>query len=122
MWIKKRRTLAKLYMKELKHTPLKLPYENQLYNCKHVYHLFAVYHPKRDLIIRKLREHKIYVNINYPFPIHKMKGYSKIVLNKHLPISEKFAKGIFSLPMYPKLKTVNLLYVTRALKKILQKI
>jgi len=122
MWIKKRRTLAKLYMKELKHTSLKLPYENQLYNCKHVYHLFAIYHPKRDLIIRKLREHKIYVNINYPFPIHKMKGYSKIVLNKHLPISEKFAKGIFSLPMYPKLKTVNLLYVTRALKKILQKI
>jgi len=122
MWIKKRRTLAKLYVNELKHTSLKLPYENQLYNCKHVYHLFAVYHPKRDLIIRKLREHKIYVNINYPFPIHKMKGYSKIVLNKHLPISEKFAKGIFSLPMYPKLKTVNLLYVTRALKKILQKI
>jgi aminotransferase EvaB len=121
-WIKKRRNLAKLYIRELNHTSLKLPYESKVYNCKHVYHLFAVYHPKRDLIIKKLRKHEIYVNINYPFPIHKMKGYAKVAPNKHLPISEKFAQGIFSLPMYPKFQTSNLLYVTKTLKKILEKI
>ena len=99
-----------------------MPYENKINNCKHVYHLFAVYHPKRDFIIKKLKEHKIHVNSNYPFPIHKMNAYTKVVLNKHLPISEKFAKGIFSLPLYPKFKISNLLYVTKTLKKILKKI
>ena len=51
-----------------------------------------------------------------------MNAYTKVVLNKHLPISEKFAKGIFSLPLYPKFKISNLLYVTKTLKKILKKI
>ena len=49
-WISRRRDLAKLYYKELKKTNLKLPFENK--NCKHVYHLYGVYHPNRDLIIK----------------------------------------------------------------------
>ena len=120
-WIKKRRKLAEIYYQELKFTSLKLPYENKVDNCKHVFHLYVVYHPKRDLIIKKLKKRQIAVNINYPFPIHKMKGYKNFISNKNtkLPFSEKFSKGVFSLPLYPKLKTKNLYYITNVLKKIL---
>ena len=61
------------------------------------------------------------LNINFPFPIHKMKWYKNFISNKNtkLPFSEKFSKGVFSLPLYPKLKTKNLYYITNVLKKIL---
>ena len=121
-WIKQRRKFAKVYSQELKDTSLKLPVEN--INCKHVFHLYVVYHPKRDKIIKKLKENNIQVNINYPFPIHKMKAYKNKVLNKsnYLPITEKMANGIFSLPLYPKLKKTDVFKISRVIKKILLKI
>ena len=121
-WIEQRRKLANVYSQELKNTSLKLPAEN--INCKHVFHLYVVYHPKRDKIIKKHKENNIQVNINYPFPIHKMKAYKNKVLNKsnYLPITEKMANGIFSLPLYPKLKKTDVFKVSRIIKKILLKI
>ena len=121
-WIEQRRKLANVYSQELKNTSLKLPAEN--INCKHVFHLYVVYHPKRDKIIKKLKENNIQVNINYPFPIHKMKAYKNKVLNKsnYLPITEEMANGIFSLPLYPKLKKTDVFKVSRVIKKILLKI
>ena len=121
-WIEQRRKLANVYSQELKNTSLKLPAEN--INCKHVFHLYVVYHPKRDKIIKKLKENNIQVNINYPFPIHKMKAYKNKVLNKsnYLPITEEMANGIFSLPLYPKLKKTDVFKVSRIIKTILLKI
>jgi len=120
--IKKRRLLANLYYSKLKNTSLKLPIENK--NNKHVYHLYVVYHPKRNLIIKKLNKNKIFVNINYPFPIHKMKGYKDSISSKSsdLPITEKISHGIFSLPLYPKLSTNKVIKITKVLKKILNTI
>ena len=71
-----------------------------------------------------IKENNIQVNINYPFPIHKMKAYKNKVLNKsnYLPITEKMANGIFSLPLYPKLKKTDVFKVSRVIKKILSKI
>ena len=45
----KRRKIANYYLQKLKKTSLMLPEENK--NCKHVYHLFTLYHPKGSLII-----------------------------------------------------------------------
>ena len=121
-YIKQRRKLAKLYSQELINTSLKLPVEN--IDCKHVFHLYVVYHPKRDKILSKLKENNIQLNINYPFPIHKMKTYKNKILNKsnQLPITEKMANGIFSLPLYPELKVNELLRITKILKGILKHI
>tara|TARA_Y100000590_G_scaffold315081_1_gene356295 strand:+ start:3980 stop:5119 length:1140 start_codon:yes stop_codon:yes gene_type:complete len=121
-YITKRKKLAKLYSKELAGTSLKLPAEKE--NCYHVFHLYNVYHPRRDLIIKKLKEKNIQIKIYYPYPIHKMKAYSH--LNKKndvtLPITEKISKGIFSLPLYPKLKYKEAYKITKVLRKILKTI
>tara|TARA_Y100000590_G_scaffold464615_1_gene634500 strand:- start:842 stop:1972 length:1131 start_codon:yes stop_codon:yes gene_type:complete len=121
-WIKTRKNLANIYFKELKNTSLKLPVEKK--NYRHVFHLYVVYHPKRNLIIKKLKKYNIQVNINYPYPIHKMLGYKKISLNKHnsLPVTEKMAKGIFSLPLYPNLSQIKVLKIAKTIKKILKQI
>jgi dTDP-3-amino-2,3,6-trideoxy-4-keto-D-glucose/dTDP-3-amino-3,4,6-trideoxy-alpha-D-glucose/dTDP-2,6-dideoxy-D-kanosamine transaminase len=117
-FISKRRQLANLYTKELSKTSLVLPKENL--NCKHVYHLYTVYHPLRDKIIKALNKKKIKINIYYPFPIHKMKGYqSKKKFD--LKITNTLYKGIFSLPLYPELKFSEVKKITKILKEILSK-
>ena len=53
-----------------------------------------------------------------------MKAYKNKFLNKsnYLPITEKMANGIFSLPLYPNLKKADVFKVSRVIKKILIKI
>lgn len=121
-WIKKRKKLASIYSRELIKTSLKLPIEKK--DCKHVFHLYVVYHPKRDLIIKKLKKRNIEININYPFPIHKMRAYKNIKKDKYdsLSITEKMAKGIFSLPLYPKLSETSALKIAKSLRKVLKQI
>jgi len=120
-YIKKRIQLANFYRKQLKDTDLKAPTQNK--NCKHVYHLFVVYHPKRDLILTELRKKNINLIINYPYPIHRMKGYlNKSSMNKKLLKTEHFTKGIFSLPTYPDISEKKLIKFIKILKNILEKI
>ncbi len=120
-FINKRRKLVKIYLKELKETSLKLPIENK--NCKHVYHLFTVYHKKAKLIIKKLYDSNIETRIIYPFPIHLMKAYKNFKFKKNkLRKSEIFSKGIICLPLYPELKTKEVKYICSKIKNILNKI
>ena len=118
-FINRRRFIAKLYIKELSSTNLILPKQN--INCKHVYHLFTVYHKKRDKIIKNLLKQKIETKTIYPYPIHKMKGYKTIFKgNVLLKKSENKSKGIFSLPLYPELSNKDILYICKNLKNILK--
>ena len=116
-FILKRRKIAKFYDKELKNTGLKLPIINS--NKFDVYHLYTVFHKKRDLIIKKLLKEKIQTRIIYPFPIHKMKAYSNLFMNEKYDVSEIKSKGIFSLPLYPELNIKDVKIICRKLKKIL---
>ncbi len=116
-FINKRRNLANYYLKSLKSLNLKLPEENL--NCKHVYHLFTIYHPKGELIKKRLKNLKIETRKIYPYPIHKMKAYSRIIKNKNnLKISEIKAKGILCLPLYPELAKKEIDKICYNLKKI----
>jgi len=119
-FIKKRKNIAKIYLRELRTIGLKLPDENL--NSFHVYHLFTVYHPKRNSIINKLNKIKIETRVIYPYPIHKMKAYNKIIYNqKNLKNSEIKSKGIFCLPLYPELKNQDVKSICKNLKKIIEK-
>lgn len=120
-FIKRRKKIANIYINKLSSTKLKLPLENQ--NCKHVYHLFTVFHPKAKKIKEKLAKLKIQTRSIYPYPIHKMKAYSKLIKNKKdLKNSENKSKGIFCLPLYPDLKEQEINKIIVNLKKILSTI
>tara|TARA_B100000787_G_C16196537_1_gene301290 strand:+ start:2488 stop:3624 length:1137 start_codon:yes stop_codon:yes gene_type:complete len=120
-YISLRRKISKIYLKSLKDTNLLLPNENN--KCKHVYHLFTIYHPKGDLILKKLNEKKIQVRKIYPYPIHKMKAYkiAKKNYKKSLKNTEEMSKGIFCLPLYPELNIADIKEIIKSLKDILQK-
>ena len=119
LWINERKKLAKIYHDNLKDTSLALPKVKN--ECKHVFHLYVVYHPKRNEIMKILKKQKIKLNINYPYPIHKMKAYNKdtCIKFKNLNITENASKGIFSLPLYPKLAEKYVLKIAKVLKHIL---
>ena len=119
--IKRRRHIANLYFRELASTKLRLPLMNKF--SDHVFHLFTVYHPKREKIIKELEKNSIGTKIIYPYPIHKMKAFKHFFRkDKDLKKSEIKSKGIFCLPIYPELKDKEVIKICRSLKKILDKI
>ena len=69
--------------------------------------------------MKNLLKEKIHTRIIYPFPIHKMKGYSYIFKKNKYKISEIKSKGIFSLPLYPELNIKDVKIICKKLKKIL---
>tara|TARA_B100001996_G_scaffold349840_1_gene308813 strand:+ start:84 stop:1208 length:1125 start_codon:yes stop_codon:yes gene_type:complete len=118
-WIEKRRKIAKFYESELNNLPIDIPKEAK--NNFHAYYIYVVSHPKRDEILKKLSEKDIHLNISYPWPIHIMDPYRKFISkDDFLPITEKKAKSIFSLPMYPYLSEEKQSKTISELKKIIK--
>ena len=118
-WIAKRRKIAKVYESELSNLPLVTPKEAE--NNFHAYYIYVASHPNRDDILKKLSEKDIHLNISYPWPIHIMEPYREFVCDSCdcLPITEKKAKSIFSLPMYPYLSEEKQSKTISELKKVI---
>ena len=121
-FIRKRRLIAQKYFKGLKGPEIEMPIVNK--KNFHVFHIFAVCHPKRELIFHKMELKNINLNIHYPYPIHTMKAYknSKLYKSQHLIETEKRAKTIFSLPIYPSMKNRDIENIIENINKILAKI
>lgn len=120
-YIEQRRFLAQQYDKLLSNTGLILP--KTMPGNIHVYYLYVCRHPHRDKIISELKRREIFVNISYPWPIHTMTGYQFLGYKEgDLPHTEKAAKEIFSLPMYPSLTDEEQKKVVSSLIEILKDI
>ena len=118
--IKKRRSIASIYNKAFKNTTLTLPKTNS--NTYDVYHLYTVYHPKRDKIRNLLIKNGIQTRVIYPYPIHKMIAYKNIFKKKNFLNSEVKSKGIFSIPLYPDIKNNDVRKICKCLVNIMNKI
>lgn len=120
-YIARRNEIATEYDRSLAATSLSLP--KTMPGNEHAYHLYVCRHPERDIIISKLKAKDIFVNINYPHPIHFMKGYQNLGYSAgDLPHTEKAANEIFNLPMYPTLTSDEQKIVITALHEILKDI
>ncbi|WP_329241691.1 DegT/DnrJ/EryC1/StrS family aminotransferase [Actinoallomurus sp. NBC_01490] len=87
---------------------------------EHVYYLYVVRHPRRDEIIERLKRYDISLNISYPWPVHTMTGFAELGYAKgSLPVTERLADEIFSLPMYPSLPLDRQDKVISALREVI---
>lgn len=69
-----------------------------------VYHLYVVQSSRRDELAAHLKARDIGTAIQYPFPIHLQAAYANLGYHPgSLPIAEKLAREILSLPLYPEL-------------------
>ncbi|MUL41469.1 DegT/DnrJ/EryC1/StrS family aminotransferase [Streptomonospora sp. PA3] len=70
----------------------------------HVYYVYVVRHARRDAVLEALSAEGISLNVSYPWPVHTMSGFEHLgYAPGSLPVTEKLATQIFSLPMYPSL-------------------
>lgn len=116
-YIERRRAIAALYRELLADTGLILPAEAAY--GRHAYYIYVVRHPRRDWILEKLRENEIFVNISYPWPIHRMTAYQYLGYEEgSLPQTEQAAREIFSLPMYPSLTDAQVARVCEVLHSL----
>jgi dTDP-4-amino-4,6-dideoxygalactose transaminase len=95
----KRRIIAEYYLREIHNSQIILPTipKNPL---SHVWHLFVIRTNKRDRLRQHLLEKDIETQIHYPISIHKQECYKKF--NQFsLPIAEKLASEVLSLPISP---------------------
>jgi dTDP-4-amino-4,6-dideoxygalactose transaminase len=120
-WNELRRSHAEMYKNLLGNAPeIILPQEPSY--SKGNYHLFIIRAQKRDELQKFLAENGIVTGIHYPVPIHLQKAYGYLGLAEgSFPVSEKLAKEILSLPMYPELITGQIEYVCEKVKRFYQK-
>ena len=109
----KRGQVAKIYDKELSTTNLILPKQRE--NCTHVYHLYVVRSARRDELLAYLREKGVGASIHYPAPVHLQPAYNQA--NSNLVQTERAAKEILSLPMYPELSKSDIMSVIETIKE-----
>ena len=101
-WTEARRSRARLYAQLLAgagvRTPKELPW------VRHVYNVHAIESEDRDEIQRALAVAQIQSAIHYPEPIHLMQPYRDPDFPPgSLPVAERIARRVLSLPVYPEL-------------------
>ncbi len=111
----KRRDLAAIYDEQLAGV-VTIPIEPA--NSRHVYHLYVIRHPQRDALMSYLRERGIGTAIHYPVPIHLQPAYrGRLGEAGSLPETERAAREIVSLPMYPELSVDEGRAVAQAIRE-----
>lgn len=69
--------------------------------AEHVYHLYVVRHPRRDPFKEALAARGVGTLIHYPVPVHRQPAYCDLGYPAgSLPVTERIAGEILSLPLY----------------------
>jgi dTDP-4-amino-4,6-dideoxygalactose transaminase len=99
----RRRTIAGRYDVGLSGLPLALPVRRP--DAVHVFHQYVVRLADRDALRDYLRAQGIGTGIHYPLPVHLQPAYRNRIAAgpSGLGVSERAARQILSLPMYPQL-------------------
>lgn len=111
----RRRQLARVYDEKLAAAPLQLPALQN--NLSHVYHQYVLRAADRDQLKERLKEQGIGTLIHYPVAVHQQPAYRNRVLvgGGGLPETERAARSVLSLPMYPQLTGEQAEYVCQAI-------
>ncbi|MBI5141275.1 MAG: DegT/DnrJ/EryC1/StrS family aminotransferase [Nitrospirae bacterium] len=83
----------------------------------HVFYAYTIQTSHRDALARHLARHGIETRINYPFPVHLMRGYRFLGYKEgDLPVTERLAGRILSLPVFPELSEQSVHEVITAIR------
>ena len=112
-WNDARRRHAARLNASLAGSGLELPQEGS--GRRHVYHHYAVLSPDRDRLQAALTRAGIGTGIHYPTPLHLQPPYHALGYGEGgLPVSERIAASILSLPMYAELTGEQVERITAA--------
>jgi len=115
-WTESRRTHAARYSQLLAGSPYRPSVPPA--HLRHVQHVYAVRHPKRDALMAYLNSRGVSTGIHYPIPVHLQKCFAELGHGPgDFPNSERAASETLSLPMFPELSLAQQDEVVAALNE-----
>jgi dTDP-4-amino-4,6-dideoxygalactose transaminase/acetyltransferase-like isoleucine patch superfamily enzyme len=116
-WTEARRSHASCYDKQLigscVQPPQAMPW------ARHVYHVYAIRTPSRDVLQQWLQSQGIQTGIHYPIPVHLQPAYADLGYSAGtFPHSERAAMEVLSLPMYPELAPLDIAAVVQSVHAV----
>lgn len=130
-WNARRATIAEMYLDQISGL------NSQLFSisgfqllptvptwAKPVWHLFVIRHPQRDALQKHLTDQGIQTIIHYPIPPHRSGVYYEVCSpatahrspSFHLPIADKLANEVLSLPIGPHISKESVSMTISAIK------
>ena len=114
-----RRSHAARYTERLAHVSGVIAPKTASYGVP-VFHLYVIRVRNRDRVLQLLSDRGIGCGIHYPVPVHLQKAYESLGHRAgSFPVSERCAKEILSLPMFPELTNAQVDAVLQELSSIL---
>jgi dTDP-4-amino-4,6-dideoxygalactose transaminase len=87
----------------------------------HVWHLYVVRVPRRDAVAAAMAADRIGTGLHYPAPVHLLPAFADLGLaSASMPVAERFAERILSLPMYPGITVDQQIAVVDSLDRALR--
>lgn len=118
-WTDRRRSIADFYSDTLKETGLILPFAAPW--ADHVWHLYVVRSSDRDGLQQKLSKAGVAALIHYPVPPHLQQAYRHLGMSPYdLPLANRLANEVISLPIGPQLPAHDSRRVCSAVKKAVE--
>jgi dTDP-4-amino-4,6-dideoxygalactose transaminase len=101
-WSEARRQNAAYYDRKFSGTVVQTPYISP--DCVTIYNQYCIRVPRRDEVMTHLKANNIGCEVYYPVPAHLQKCFSYLGYKEgDFPESEKAAKEIMAIPIYPEL-------------------
>jgi dTDP-4-amino-4,6-dideoxygalactose transaminase len=119
-WTEARRAAAKRYDALLADVDGVTPMVERP-DVKAVYHLYVVQLADRDAVRAKLGEVGVDSGVHYPVPLHLQPAWAYLGYKEgQFPVSERLAKTILSLPMFPEITGEQVDYAAEQLAKVVK--
>lgn len=113
-----KRQICIRYLKELKNDNIELPQIRE--NATHIWHQFVIKTERRQELIDYLNEKEIGTIIHYPIPPHLSEAYQYLQIPKgSLPITERYAETVLSIPLYNGMTQEEQTYVIEAINQFM---
>lgn len=94
-----KRRICERYLRELDGEKFSLPRIRE--GATHIWHQFVIRSDRRDELAEYLRDKGIGTIIHYPIPPHLSEAYRYLGFRKgDLPVTEKYADSVLSLPLF----------------------
>lgn len=94
-----KKQICERYLAELKNDKIELPKIRE--GATHIWHQFVIKSDYRDELMKYLDKNGIGTIIHYPIPPHLSETYQCLGMKEgSLPITEKYAKSVLSIPLY----------------------
>lgn len=117
VWTEARRAHAAHYTTLLANSSYQLP--KAMPYGRHVYHVYAIRTPHRDTLQNALLDQGVQTGIHYPIPVHMLPAYADLQYKEgDFPKTEKAAREVLSLPMFPELLPQQVEAVSNAVLNI----